>query len=96
MNIQALMKQAQSMQKDMEKAQKEIAETEFQASNELVEIVAFGTKELKKVTIKEGVATEDKEYLEDMILLAINKIFADIDKVTEEKMGKFANMPGLF
>ena len=34
--------------------------------------------------------------LEDMILLALNDAFAQIDKVTEEKMGKYASMfPGM-
>ena len=34
--------------------------------------------------------------LEDMITVAINSALKKVDKMTEEKMSKFGNMPGLF
>ena len=40
---------------------------------------------------------DDLTMLEDMIVLALNDAFSKIDKVTEEKMGKYTKgMPGLF
>ena len=41
-------------------------------------------------------AKEDLEALEDMIVLAINDANKKIDAMTEKKMGKFGNIPGLF
>ena len=35
--------------------------------------------------------------LEDLILVSVNELIKQIDKETEEKMGKYSNMmPGLF
>ena len=35
--------------------------------------------------------------LQDMIMIAINDAFKKVDKMTEEKLGKFTNsVPGLF
>ena len=42
-------------------------------------------------------AMEDKEMLQDMLLIAFNDLIEKIDKKTEEKMGKYTNgMSGLF
>ena len=34
--------------------------------------------------------------LQDVLVVAINNAFQQVDKTTEEKMGKFANLPGMF
>ena len=34
--------------------------------------------------------------LEDMLMVALNSAFKEVDKLTEEKMGKYTNIPGLF
>ena len=40
---------------------------------------------------------DDLEALQDMIMLAVNDAMKKVDKMTNDKMGKFANgMPGLF
>ena len=49
MNIQAMMKQAQALQRDMLKAKKEIDEKEFVGESSLVKITLLGTKEVKSV-----------------------------------------------
>ena len=92
MNMQALMKQAQTMQRDMQKAQQEISETEFEYENEMVKVVVFGTKEVKEVIIKIDIENDDKEILEDMILLAMNNAFNDVDKFTEEIFQDYFNV----
>lgn len=98
MNMQAMLKQAQALQKDMLKVKDGIDKTEFIGESSLVKITALGTREVTKVEIasKDNLEKEDLEALEDMILLAINDVNNKIDKETEKKMGKFGNIPGLF
>lgn len=99
MNMQALMKQAQAMQKDMLNAKNEIDGKEFTAENGLVKVTLQGTKRITKVEItKENpLETDDIEMLEDMILVAVNDALKQIDDETEKKMGKYTKgMPGLF
>lgn len=98
MNIQALMKQAQSMQKDMMKAKEEIDNMTFTGRSSFVEIEVKGTKEVLKVKINaDEISNDDKEIIEDMVVVALNDAFKQIDDVTADKMGKFSNMmPGMF
>lgn len=98
MNMQAMLKQAQALQKDMLKIKDEIDSTEFVGESSLVKVTLKGTKEAVKVEIKldEDFDKEDLEALEDMIVLAINDANKKIDAMTEKKMGKFGNIPGLF
>ena len=99
MNIQAMMKQAQALQKDMLKTKKEIDEKEFVGESSLVKITLLGTKEVKSVKIDSSsdLEKDDIEMLEDMIMVAFNDATKKIDEETEKKMGKYANaMPGLF
>lgn len=99
MNMQALMKQAQKLQKDMMTSKSEIDNTEFTGESSLVKVTVKGTKEVIKVEINKDAKmdADDLEMLEDMILLAMNDAFKKVDECTEEKMGKFGNfMPGLF
>ena len=96
MNIQALMKQAQSLQKDMLKAKEEIDNMEFTGTSSFVNVVVKGDKTVKKININnDDLSNDDKDILEDMIVVALNDAFKQIDKVTEQKMGKFSSMmPG--
>ena len=99
MNMQALMRQAQNLQKDMMKAQDEIDKTEFVGESSLVKITMKGNREVTKVEIskQDSLSEEDIEMLEDMILLAVNDANKKIEEFTNKKMGKFGNsMPGLF
>lgn len=99
MNIQALMKQAQSLQKDMMKAKDEIDKMEFTAESSFVSVKVNGKKEVLKVTIKpdSDFSIDDIDMLEDMVQVAINDALNQVDKETEKKMGKYANMmPGMF
>lgn len=96
MNIQALMKQAQSLQKDMMKTKEEIDNMTFTGTSSFITVEVKGTKEVLKVTIdNENITSDDKEIIEDMLVVALNDAFKQIDKVTEQKMGKFSSMmPG--
>ena len=98
MNIQAMMKQAQKLQKDMMNVKEEIDSKEFVGESSLVKVTLKGTKEIVKVEIDKSSAldAEDLEMLEDMIMVAVNEAMKKIDEETEKKMGKFGNIPGLF
>jgi len=99
MNIQALMKQAQSLQKDMMKVKAEIDKKEFLGESALVKVTVTGDKKLVKVEIsqKETLESDDIEMLQDMIVVAMNDAFAKVDKELEAKMGKFGNaIPSFF
>ena len=95
MNMQALMKQAQAMQKDMANIKNELDNSVFEGKSSLVSVKVKGNKEIVEVSIAEeakNLVAEDVSMLEDMIVLAINDAFSKVDKETEAKMGKYSNM----
>lgn len=98
MNMQAIMKQAQNLQKDMLKTKTEIDNTTFEAESSFVKATVNGKKELLDIKIDtDSIAEEDIEMLQDMILVAVNQAFKKVDEYTEQKMAKYGNMmPGLF
>ncbi len=98
MNIQAMMKQAQALQKNMMKEKEEIDNTVFEGKSSFVTVKVSGNKNIKSINIdKDQLDHDDIEMLQDMIVVAINNAMNEIDKVTEEKMGKYTKgMPGLF
>ena len=97
MNINQLMQQAQKMQKDMEKSQKEVAAMTFTAKQELVEVEMDGNKTVKKITINKDIEKDDIEALEDMIMIAVNDCINQADNAMDGKLGKYKSMmPGLF
>ena len=97
-NMQQLMKQAQKMQEDMEKAKEELNSTEFVAKSGggMVEVVMTGDKKLKSLSIKQEIVDpDDVEMLEDLIVACINDASKKVDDMKEEIMG--SQMPkGLF
>ena len=98
MNIQAMMKQAQAMQKDMLKIKDEVDNTEFTGESSLVKVTVKGTKEVVKVEIdsSESLDKDEIEMLQDMIVIAVNEANKKVDAALDNKMGKFGNIPGLF
>ncbi len=98
MNMQAMMRQAQKIQKDMMDIKEQIDKMEFSATNSLVTVKVNGQKELLEVSIEkdENFSSDDLEMLQDMIVIATNDAFKQVDKITEEKMGRFASVPGMF
>ena len=99
MNIQQLMRQAQTIQKDMQKAEEEIEKAEFEGESSLVKVKVNGKKEVLSVTIqnKDSLEKDDLEILEDMIMVALNNAFQKVDQLREQKMSKYSNMmPGMF
>ena len=97
MNMQAMLKQAQALQKDMLKVKDEIDNTEFSGYSSFVSVTMKGNKELTSVKINtDSLDKDDIEALQDMIVVATNQASKKIDSMMESKMGKFGNIPGLF
>ena len=92
MNIQALMRQAQTLQRDMQKQEEEIEKTTFEGESALVKVKVNGKKEILSVVIenKESLEKDDLEILEDMIMVAINNAFKKVDDLREKKMANQA------
>lgn len=98
MNMQAMLKQAQKLQKDMLNSKKEIDEKKFVGKSSFVTVTMMGTKEIKNINIDiDSLEKEDIEMLQDMLMVAINDCMKQIDKETNDKLGKYTSgMPGLF
>ena len=95
--MQAIMKQAQAMQKDMMKIKDEIDKTEFTGESSFVSVKVNGKKEVLEVNVNsEEILKDDIEILQDMIVVATNQAMKKVDDLTEQKMGKYSNIPGLF
>lgn len=97
MNMQNIMAQAQRMQRDIQKKKEEIDNTIFKSENELVEVTYNGKKELLSIKILKDIDNDDKEALEDMIVLASRDAIEKIDKEIESKLGSInSSLGGLF
>jgi nucleoid-associated protein EbfC len=100
-NFGNMMKQAQAMQRNMQKAQEELASMEVvgEAGGGMVKCTMTGKHEVKRVQIEPAVIGEDREMLEDLVAAAINDAVHKIEQRTQEKMsGVMAGMnlpPGM-
>ena len=83
-----LMKQAQKMQEDMQKAQEELANMEVtgQSGGGMVKIVMTGRHDVKRVSIDDSLMGDDKEMLEDLLAAAVNDAVRQVEKNSQEKM----------
>ena len=93
-----LMKQAQKMQADMQKAQEELANMEVtgQSGAGLVSVVMTGRHDLKRVSIDDSLMEDDKEMLEDLIAAAVNDAVRQLEEKSQERMSGMAeglNLP---
>ncbi len=94
-NMNALLKQAQKMQEDMQKAQEEIANSVIESSvgGGMVSLKMNGNHQVTELVIKpEAVDPDDVEMLQDLIISAINEANDQLDKLNESKMGRFGQM----
>jgi DNA-binding YbaB/EbfC family protein len=84
-----LMKQAQRMQAEMQRAQEELATMEVtgQAGGGMVKVVMTGRHDLKRVSIDDSLMQDDKEMLEDLVAAAVNDAVRQLEEASKEKMG---------
>jgi DNA-binding YbaB/EbfC family protein len=95
--IANLMKQAQQMQQNMQKAQEELAnlEVEGQSGAGAVKVVMTCKHDVKRVSIDASVM-DDKEMLEDLVAAALNDANRRAEQTMQEKMSGFTaglNLP---
>jgi DNA-binding YbaB/EbfC family protein len=95
--IAGLMKQAQQMQANMQKAQEELAtiEVEGQSGAGAVKVVMTCKHDVRRVSIDPSVM-DDKEMLEDLIAAALNDATRRVESTTQERMAGFTaglNLP---
>ena len=102
MNVMKLMKQAQTMQKDMERVQAELAtkRVEFSSGGGMVTAVATGDGSIVSLKIDPKVINPaDKEMLEDLVLAAVDGAIKKSREMASGEMGKVTagmGMPGMF
>jgi DNA-binding YbaB/EbfC family protein len=94
-----MMKQAQQMQADMQKAQEELANMEVtgQSGGGMVSVVMTGRHDVKRVTIDDSLMGDDKEMLEDLLAAAVNDAVRQVETTSQEKMSSMTaglNLPG--
>ena len=91
MDMSSLLKQAQKMQDDMQKAQDELEKevVEGTAGGGMVKVTASGKKKLLSIKIDPSVVDADEvEDLEDLILVAVNQAIDNADALSSDEMNK--------
>ena len=102
-NMQSMLKQAQKMQEEMAEKQAELEEREYDvaAGGGVINVKINGKKEILSVKIDpEVVDPDDVETLEDLIVAAVNEGIKKVEAVSAEEMAKITgsmNLPaGMF
>ena len=91
MNQSSMMKQAQKMQQDFLRMQKELESKEFTAKSGggVVTEVVNGNRELTKITIDpDAVDPDDVEMLEDMVMAAVNEALRMYEAASDATVSK--------
>ena len=101
-NQQAMIRQMQKMQQDMEELQADLdaREYEVKAGGGMVAVKINGQKEVLSIDIQpEIVDPDDIETLSDILVAAVNEAIKRVETTNAEEMGKLTkgiNIPGLF
>ena len=101
MDMKKMMKQAQTMQMELARAQDEIKDMTFEATagGGMVKAVALGDMTLQSIEIdKDAVDPEDIEMLEDMVVAAVNEALRGVGEASSSRLNSITggmNIPGL-
>ncbi len=101
MDMRALMKQAQQMQTKMAKAQKELESkiVTAEVAGGQVKVTMNGKHKVSNITIDpECVDSDDVEFLQDLVVSAVNEAARLVDEMVEKDMGSVTggmNIPGM-
>ena len=98
MNMQQMMAQAQKMQRELKKAMAALAEQDF-VSNKggLVTVTLKGNRRVESIVIeKDAMDEENKEMIEESIVLAINELNEQISAAEEEINERITGSKGGF
>ncbi len=95
--LSGLMKQAQQMQQNMQKTQAELAnvEVEGQAGSGMVRVTMTCAHEVRRVSLDDSLLSDDKEMLEDLIVLALNDALKNAEAISQQRMSAFSAGMGL-
>jgi DNA-binding YbaB/EbfC family protein len=97
-----LLKQAQEMQREINRVREELRETvvEGTAGGGAVRVEVTGDRKVQKVELSDEVASSgDRGMIEDLVLAALRDGLGKAEKLAEESLGKVTggvNLPGLF
>ena len=97
-NMQQLMRQAQKMQADMQKAQEELQTREYTASagGGMITATVLGGKQLSAIKIDPAcVDPDDVEMLQDMIVAAVNEALRAAEETSQCELGKITGGLGM-
>ena len=89
-NFGNMMKQAEALQRNMQKAQEEIGRMEVtgESGGGMVKVTMTGKHEVKRVQIEPAVIGEDREMLEDLIAAAINDAVRRVETQSQQRMSE--------
>ena len=92
-----IMKQAQQLQANLQKAQDELASLEItgESGAGLVRVVMNGRHDVRRVSIDPGLLAEDREMLEDLVAAAVNDAVRKVERTTQERMAGLTSGLGL-
>ncbi|QJC56805.1 Nucleoid-associated protein YbaB [Polaromonas vacuolata] len=96
--LAGLMKQAQTMQDNLKKAQDELAfiEVTAESGSGLVKVTMTCKHDVKRIEIDPSLLTDDKDMIEDLVAAAFNAAVRKAEELSAEKLGKLtAGMPSL-
>ena len=94
-NMSKLIKQAQKMKENMDKAQSELKDMDIEvlSNDKMIEIVLDGNKNIKSFRINDDLLSEDKDFIEDVIISALNKANQEADiKIKEGRGGSWGGV----
>ena len=97
MDINMIMRQAQKMQDDLKKTQSRLEATIYEGESNGIKIQINGKCECQSITIPEELM-DDREMLQDMLLIAFNNAVSKCDEDRENQLGGFTaglNLPGM-
>jgi DNA-binding YbaB/EbfC family protein len=91
-----ILKQAQKMQEDLQKAQEKLAQEEVtgESGGGMVKVTMNGRHEVKRVEIDPALMADDREILEDLVAAAVNAAVNRVaEKMQENMSGLTAGLP---
>lgn len=92
-----IMKQAQKMQENLQKAQAEIASLEIagESGGGLVNVLMTGRYEVRRIRIDDSLVGDDKDMLEDLVAAAFNDAVHKVERTVQDKMSGLTAGMGL-
>lgn len=83
-----LMKQAEQMQENMQKAQDDLASTLVtgESGGGMVKVTMTCKHDVRRLEIEDNLLKDEKEMLEDLIAAAFNDAIRKVEQATQEKL----------